>query len=48
MEIDLQQEYYGELFARTTRTTPVGVTCIGALKLYLPGACGIISNLAAA
>ena len=48
LEVDLQQEYYGELFARTTRSTPVGVTCIGALKLYLPGACGIISNLAAA
>ena len=48
LEMDLQQEYYGELFARTTRSTPVGVTCIGALKLYLPGACGIIANLSPA
>ena len=48
LEVDLQQEYYGEMFARTTRSTPVGVTCIGALKLYLPGACGIIANLIAA
>jgi hypothetical protein len=47
-EVELQQEYYGELFARTTRSTPVGVTCIGALKIYLPGACGIISNLKSA
>ena len=47
-EVDLQQEYYGEMFARTTRTTPVGVTCIGALKVYLPGACGILANLSAA
>lgn len=47
-EVDLQQEYYGEMFARVTRTTPVGVTCIGALKIYLPGACGILSNLAPA
>ncbi|OBW61094.1 MAG: hypothetical protein A9183_03040 [Dehalococcoides mccartyi] len=47
-EVELQQEYYGEMFARTSRTTPVGVTCIGALKVYLPGACGIISNCAAA
>ena len=47
-EVELQQEYYGEMFARTTRTTPVGVTCIGALKVYLPGACGIIANLIAA
>ena len=47
-EVDLQQEYYGEMFARTIRQTPVGVTCIGALKVYLPGACGILANLAAA
>jgi hypothetical protein len=47
-EVELQQEYYGEMFARTSRITPVGVTCIGALKVYLPGACGIIANLAPA
>jgi hypothetical protein len=47
LEMELQQEYYGEMFARTTRVTPVGVTMIGALKLYLPGACGIISNIVA-
>ena len=47
-EVELQQEYYGEFFARTTRTTPVGVTCIGALKIYAPGLNGIIANLAAA
>ena len=47
-EVELQQEYYGEMFARTSRQTPVGVTCIGALKLYLPGACGIIANCGAA
>ena len=45
LEVELQQEYYGEMFARVTRSTPVGVTCIGAQKLYLPGACGIIANL---
>lgn len=48
LEVELQQEYYGEMFARTTRSTPVGVTCIGALKVYLPGACGLIANLSAA
>ena len=47
-EVELQQEYYGEMFARTTRQTPVGVTCIGAFKVYLPGACGILANLSAA
>ena len=47
-EVELQQEYYGEMFARVARSTPIGVTCIGALKCYLPGACGIIKNLAAA
>ncbi len=47
-EVELQQEYYGEIFARTARHTPVGVTCIGALKVYLPGACGIIANCAPA
>jgi hypothetical protein len=47
-EVELQQEYYGEMFARTSRQTPIGVTDIGALKLYLPGACGIIANCAAA
>ena len=47
-EVELQQEYYGEMFARTSRVTPVGVTCIGALKVYLPGACGVLANLAAA
>ena len=44
LEMELQQEYYGEMFARTTRVTPIGVTMIGALKLYLPGACGIITG----
>ncbi|HSW57383.1 MAG TPA: hypothetical protein VLH15_03195 [Dehalococcoidales bacterium] len=47
-EVELQQEYYGEIFARTARKTPVGVTCIGALKIYLPGACGVIANCAPA
>jgi hypothetical protein len=47
LEMELQQEYYGEMFARTTRQTPIGVTMIGALKLYLPGACGIIANITA-
>ena len=47
LEVELQQEYYGEIFARTSRVTPVGVTAIGALKVYLPGACGIISNIKA-
>ena len=45
LEMELQQEYYGEIYARTERSTPIGVSMIGALKCYLPGACGIISNI---
>ncbi len=45
LEMELQQEYYGEIYARTDRSTPVGVSMIGALKFYLPGACGIIPNI---
>jgi hypothetical protein len=45
LEMELQQEYYGEIYARTERSTPLGVSMIGALKCYLPGACGIISNI---
>lgn len=48
LEKELQQEYYGEMFARVKRVTPVGATMIGALKLYLPGACGILANCGAA
>ena len=47
LEIDLQQEMYGEIMARTTRVTPVSVTEIEALKIYLTGGCGIISNIGA-
>lgn len=46
-EVELQQEYYGEEFARTRRVQPLGVTCIGALKLYFPAACGVIANIKA-
>ena len=46
-EVELQQEYYGEEFARVARSQPVGVTCIGALKVYYPAACGIIANIKA-
>ncbi len=46
IEIELQQEYYAEEFARTQRQQPLGVTCIGAQKLYFPAACGIIQNIA--
>ena len=45
-EVELQQEYYAEEFARVARAQPLGVTCIGALKLYFPTACGIIQNIA--
>jgi hypothetical protein len=46
IEIELQQEYYAEEFARTARAQPIGVTCIGAQKLYFPTACGVIQNIA--
>ncbi len=46
IEVELQQEYYAEEFARTQRQQPLGVTCIGALKLYFPAACGIIQCIA--
>lgn len=46
IEIELQQEYYAEEFARTSRQQPLGVTCIGAQKLYFPAACGIIQCIA--
>ena len=46
-EVELQQEYYGEEFARVARSQNLGVTCIGALKLYYPTACGVIANIAA-
>jgi len=45
-EVELQQEYYGEEFARVARSQPIGATCIGALKLYFPPACGIIKCIA--
>jgi len=45
-EVELQQEYYAEEFARTDRKQPLGVSCIGALKLYFPAACGIIQCVA--
>ena len=47
LEVELQQEYYGEAFARVARSQPIGVTCIGALKVYFPPACGIIKNVVA-
>lgn len=46
-EMELQQDYYGEEFARTARSTPIAVTAIGVLKVYFPPACGIIANIAA-
>jgi len=46
-EVELQQDYYGEEFARTARAQNVGVTCIGALKVYYPPACGVIANITA-
>lgn len=45
-EVELQQEYYAEEFARVERKQPLGVSCIGALKLYFPTACGVIQNIA--
>lgn len=46
IEIELQQEYYAEEFARVDRNQPLGVTCIGAQKLYFPACCGVIQNIA--
>jgi hypothetical protein len=45
IEIELQQDYYAEEFARTDRSIKVGVSCIGVQKLYFPTACGIIQNI---
>lgn len=47
LEIDLQQEMYGEIMARTQRQTTVSVSEIEALKIYLTGGCGIIANIGA-
>ena len=47
LEIDLQQEMFGEIMARTQRQTTVSVSEIEALKIYLTGGCGIIANIAA-
>jgi len=44
--MDVNEEYKGELLARTKRETPVSVTVNEALKVYLPGACGVITNVA--
>ena len=46
LEIDLQQEMFGEILARTARKTPISVSEIEALKIYLTGGCGIIANVA--
>jgi len=47
-EIETAQEYFGQEIAKTDRSQKVIVSCIEALKVYFPPACGIIGNISPA
>ena len=46
-EIDLQMEYFGRERPQIDRSQSVDVTCIGAVKVYLGGICGVLTNVGA-
>jgi len=46
-EVELQMDYFGVERPPSTRAQSVDVTCIGANKLYLPGICGVMTNISA-
>ncbi len=43
--LEQQQEYLGEIMARTARKLTASVSVIEALKVYFPAACGIVKNI---